>query len=90
MTERDPRTITQAVCVGCHETWEPRQLPQPTHIRPGPAKVCVFRARVEAGESLFHPHDAFSCPEYGRVGLNNLSRQEPWLSIWSEEGEREP
>lgn len=59
----EARTIHEAIKLGLERRWEPARIPQPTDVLPGPAKVSILRARVEAGESLFHPDDA--PPEVG-------------------------
>jgi hypothetical protein len=40
------------------EDYEPEKMPEPTGVPPGPSKVEVLRARVDAGEELWHPNDA--------------------------------
>jgi hypothetical protein len=62
--------VIQAIRRGGSDEFQPQSLPEPTSVRPGPDKVAVFIARLEAGEELFHPDDAFSQPVsgFGRPG----------------------
>jgi len=54
-----PRSVFEYVfengnCVG----FEPQKKPTPTKVCPGPQKVPVLAARLQRGESLWHPEDA--------------------------------
>jgi hypothetical protein len=46
------------------EDYEPSKYPEPTGIPPGPRKVSVLRARVDAGERLWNPDDADHAGSY--------------------------
>ncbi len=47
---------TDKIGLGTGNT-DPPPCPEPTAIRPGPAKVAILAARAEAGVSLWHPRD---------------------------------
>jgi hypothetical protein len=58
MTDR-PRSLFDALRLYQHDMdFEPLLIPEPTKAKPGSdEKILTLRARLEAGEDLYHPED---------------------------------
>lgn len=66
-----PRTIhSDLKQLGHDEDFAPRPPAEPTQYEPGSrGKIAVMRARVERGESLWHPQDNQAQPRLGDAQL---------------------
>lgn len=65
-----PRTMFDAIRVLGHEMdFEPFSIPAPTKAKPGSdEKILVLRARLAAGEDLYHPDDEWMAAPLEKQG----------------------